>query len=516
MSSYLDKTGLERVWSKATNKFATITTAEGLGGRILNLETNSATKQEVSAEVAKLVDSAPETLDTLNELAAALGDDPNFATTISTQIGEKVNTSTYNDGIATLNNRIDGITPASIGAEPTLGFTPVQQGGGEGQGTNTVYIGWATAGDGLKAQVDGVDLGYIMTEHGNGGTLPVHRGGTGATDAATARENLGITPANIGALASTGGTFQGQLKLKNFADNSYSAILKNNSSIVDYGTQISDVSNDGRKVHLMLSAINDQLTFCGVDDVWYSVLTSKNTVTVAQGGTGASDAETALSNLGGFPKTGGTVDGSITTSKGTEWSTFQNVRTVNGEQRDVSMYISGAGDAEFVTGKAGTTVNKMTLGENQTSFMKAVVAPGMIIEQPWGRMSWKVDGVTKAEIIEHFGDATREGGLMFRIYSADSSQYKDLYLDYNDGIKVSAAGKTIIQINNSDNSVNFVGSGASLTSLNAGNITTGTLAITHGGTGATSKSGARTNLGISSGTSLPSSGAAGDIFFLYS
>ena len=37
-----------------------------------------------------MVDSAPETLNTLNELAAALGDDPNFATTVATQIGGKV------------------------------------------------------------------------------------------------------------------------------------------------------------------------------------------------------------------------------------------------------------------------------------------------------------------------------------------------------------------------------------------------------------------------------------------
>lgn len=43
-----------------------------------------------------------------------------------------------------------------------------------------------------------------------------------------------------------------------------------------------------------------------------------------------------------------------------------------------------------------------------------------------------------------------------------------------------------------------------------------TVPVTSGGTGATSKSGARTNLGINSGTSLPSSGTAGDIFFLYS
>jgi len=47
----------------------------------------------VSTQIANLVDSAPTTLDTLNELAAALGDDPNFATTIATAIGNKVSKS---------------------------------------------------------------------------------------------------------------------------------------------------------------------------------------------------------------------------------------------------------------------------------------------------------------------------------------------------------------------------------------------------------------------------------------
>ena len=40
--------------------------------------------------ISNLVDSAPSTLDTLNELAAALGDDASFATSIATSIGEKV------------------------------------------------------------------------------------------------------------------------------------------------------------------------------------------------------------------------------------------------------------------------------------------------------------------------------------------------------------------------------------------------------------------------------------------
>lgn len=40
--------------------------------------------------IASIVDSAPVTLDTLNELAAALGDDPNFATTVTTAIATKI------------------------------------------------------------------------------------------------------------------------------------------------------------------------------------------------------------------------------------------------------------------------------------------------------------------------------------------------------------------------------------------------------------------------------------------
>jgi len=50
----------------------------------------AATKNYVDTQVANLVDSAPGTLDTLNELAAALGDDPNFTTTITNSIATKL------------------------------------------------------------------------------------------------------------------------------------------------------------------------------------------------------------------------------------------------------------------------------------------------------------------------------------------------------------------------------------------------------------------------------------------
>ena len=47
------------------------------------------TDARADARAALLVDSAPSTLNTLNELAAALGDDPNFATTVTNSIGLK-------------------------------------------------------------------------------------------------------------------------------------------------------------------------------------------------------------------------------------------------------------------------------------------------------------------------------------------------------------------------------------------------------------------------------------------
>tara|TARA_R100001440_G_scaffold36558_5_gene55694 strand:+ start:2557 stop:5673 length:3117 start_codon:yes stop_codon:yes gene_type:complete len=51
---------------------------------------NAAVKDYVDTEIASLIDSAPTALDTLNELAAALGDDASFSTTITTALGKRL------------------------------------------------------------------------------------------------------------------------------------------------------------------------------------------------------------------------------------------------------------------------------------------------------------------------------------------------------------------------------------------------------------------------------------------
>ena len=50
-----------------------------------------ATKKDIEDKIGNLVDNAPKALDSLYELSNALGNDPNFATTVFTEIGKKVN-----------------------------------------------------------------------------------------------------------------------------------------------------------------------------------------------------------------------------------------------------------------------------------------------------------------------------------------------------------------------------------------------------------------------------------------
>lgn len=70
--------------------------------------------------IANLIDSAPATLDTLNELAAALGDDPNFATTITNSIATKLATADFN---TTADTWLTGKTTTNLTEGDNLYYT---------------------------------------------------------------------------------------------------------------------------------------------------------------------------------------------------------------------------------------------------------------------------------------------------------------------------------------------------------------------------------------------------------
>ncbi|MEB7303121.1 phage tail protein, partial [Escherichia coli] len=71
----------------------------------------------VQAAIAALVGSSPEALDTLNELAAALGNDPNFATTVTNSLAGKMDKSANGSDIENVSVFLQnlGLTNAIIG-----------------------------------------------------------------------------------------------------------------------------------------------------------------------------------------------------------------------------------------------------------------------------------------------------------------------------------------------------------------------------------------------------------------
>lgn len=126
---------------------------------------NFVTEVEVDQKISSLVASAPETLDTLNELAAALGDDPNFATTVTNKIAAKqdklvsgTNIKTINgqsllgngdvdmsefatqEDVADINQTIDSLGDTYATKDNLSGYLPLN-GGGSGGATIYGYNG---------------------------------------------------------------------------------------------------------------------------------------------------------------------------------------------------------------------------------------------------------------------------------------------------------------------------------------------------------------------------------------
>ena len=132
---------------------------------ISNSATAAASQQSIKAYVdsktASIVDSAPDALDTLNELAAALGDDANFATTTATTLGQKLVKSS---NLSDLTNAGTARSNLGLGTAATLSGTGAVANGNSGLVTGDVvfdYIaaqGFGTGGGDITAVVAGTGL----------------------------------------------------------------------------------------------------------------------------------------------------------------------------------------------------------------------------------------------------------------------------------------------------------------------------------------------------------------------
>ena len=227
----------------------------------------------------------------------------------------------FSDGNNTL-----GIGPASL--------TVYQAHSGSGK-TPAVYLfgnsGQSAVLNGNEASLrlsDGTNSTYINYEQIETGRiflstpLGIPYGGTGANSPAQARTNLEITPANIGAVNKAGDTMTGPLTI---SDNLYGALGSTGfrnvgpSGAFSYLCTENDFyGSGGGWGHFIICNHGNgetyfnyvlrlpfwdspkykrQLGSTSAQTPWYDFLTSEKTVTVLQGGTGATTAAGAISKL---------------------------------------------------------------------------------------------------------------------------------------------------------------------------------------------------------------------------
>ena len=231
-------------------------------------------KSYADTKVAGILDSAPEALNTLNELAAALGDDPNFSTTIMTEIGKKANsqhgnhvpaTQTANNAVFLRNdNTWQTVTPDNIGAAKAS------------HGTHVTYAtaaplvaGTAAVGSSSKvAREDHVHPVQTSVSGNAGSANKVNNalsiqlnGGTATTFDGSATKSINITPASIGAAA---------------AHNHDAYVNKNAFANIKVGdtTVAADAVQDtvelvaGSNITITPDATNDKITIAAKDTVY--------------------------------------------------------------------------------------------------------------------------------------------------------------------------------------------------------------------------------------------------------
>lgn len=266
----------------------------------------------VDTAIANTVDSAPETLNTLNELAAALGDDANFATTTSTALGNRLRVDTAAQGLT---------STQKTNAKTNLGLSAVASTGAYSDLTGTPTI--PTNNNQLTN-----GAGYITDYSVIQGDVTAHQAALNITESQISDLGSYITASSTDTLTNKSGNI---------------SQWTNDSGYSTFSGSYTDLTNKPT-----IPTNNNQLTNGAgyLTSVAFADVTSKPTTIAGYGITDAFDG--AYSSLSGTP----TIPSALTDLSITDGSNGQVLTT------------DGAGNFTFTTVSGGGTSLPSQTGES--------------------------------------------------------------------------------------------------------------------------------------------------------